>query len=410
MAAQLVIYLKDISSLDADWVFTGQDNEITTPVSSGTIAELAEKNKNNILSAQLITCIINAELIHFSYQNIPAKNKQRALQAIPFALEEQLAEDIELLHFATSSAENNIYPVAAIKHELLQNLLNKLKEHDIRPDFIYPDISCLPQTKNSWNVLKHEDRISIDQHHDSIVHTDTDSFSIILNKLIQQADESQQPDSISIWSDDDLPDLTLLEDINIINHDYKISPVSIFLQNLKQKHLINLLQGTYKVVSQSSQWWKVWRVAAAMASVVIVLKLISGGIELNRLEAENKQINSEITRIYKKSFPLSKRVINARVQMENKLKKLRNNNTKGSASFTDLLASASPVIQQTAGINMQAINFSNKKLELLFTIDKLSSAESFKTRLNKLHDIKAELVSTSSDSKLVSAKIKIEAL
>ncbi|MCK5336262.1 MAG: hypothetical protein KAQ67_08865, partial [Gammaproteobacteria bacterium] len=135
MATQLVIYLKDISSLNADWVFTSQSNEITTPVNSGTIAEFAEKNKNNILSAQLITCIINAELIHFSYQNIPAKNKQRALQAIPFALEEQLAEDIELLHFATTSAENNIYPVAAIKHELLQNLLNKLKEHGIQPDF-----------------------------------------------------------------------------------------------------------------------------------------------------------------------------------------------------------------------------------------------------------------------------------
>lgn len=414
MAEQLVIYLKDLHSLDADWVFSSQNGEITTPLNSGSIDELVEKNKNSIQSVQVITCIIRAENIHLSYQHIPAKNKQRALQAIPFALEEQLAEDIELLHFATSNPKNSIFPVAVIKHEILQSLLAKLKEYDIAPSNVYADIACLPQTENSWNLLHHENIISIDQHQNSIIHADLNTFAIILNQLLQQTSEEQLPDTINIWSDSEesilqLPD-NLPESINVIHHEYKSSPVSLFSKNLANKNIINLLQGSYKVVTHSNHWWKAWQVAAILATIALVLEILSGTLMLNRLESENSQLNKEITQIYKKTFPRSKRIVNARVQMETKLKQLRKNNNKGSSSFTDLLATTAPIIQQTNTLSIQSINFNNKKLELQFSIDKLSSVETFKTRLNKLSNIKAEIISSASESKLVNAKITIEAI
>ena len=323
MAEQLVIYLKDLHSLDADWVFSSQDGEITTPLNSGSIGELVEKNKNSIQSTLTITCIIRADNIHLCYQHIPAKNKQRALQAIPYALEEQLAEDIELLHFSTSNPKNSIFPVAVIKHETLQSLLQKLKEYGISPVNVYADISCLPQEENSWNLLHHENTINIDQHLDSIVHADSNSFTILLNQLLQQTTEDHLPDTINIWSDSEenklqLPD-NLPEKINIIHHEYKSSPVSLFSKNLTNRNIINLLQGPYRVVTHSNHWWKAWKIAAILAAIALVLEILSGALTLNQLESENAQLNKEITQIYKKSFPQSKRIVNARVQMETKL-------------------------------------------------------------------------------------------
>lgn len=414
MAEQLVIYLKDINTLEADWVFSSQNGEITTPLNSGSISELVEKNKNNILSVQKTTIIIYAEHIHLSYQNIPSKNSQRALQAIPFALEEQLAEDIELLHFATSSPQKNIYPVAVINHETLKQILSNLKKYDINPDNVFADISCLPQDPNSWNLLSHNNSISINQHSNSVIHADTDSLAIILNQLLQQTDEGQLPDSINIWFDNETETLQLPEsmpeNIEVILHEYKKSPLSSFSKNLTHKSIINLLQGPYKLASQSNNWWKVWKATAILAAIAITLELISGGIQLNKLESENKSINKEITRIYKKSFPRSKRIVNARVQMGNKLKQLRRSNNKGVSSFTDLLVNTSSVLQQTDSINIKTIRFSNKKLELQFSIDKLSSVDSLKLRLNKLPNIKAETVSAASESTSVNAKISIEAI
>lgn len=414
MTEQLIIYLKDIDSLQADWIFTNLAGDISTPINSGSIAELAEKDKNNILAVQKTTCIICSDQIHFSYQKIPAKSIQKALQAIPFVLEDQLAEDINQMHFATTSAKNNTYPVAAIKHETLQTLLDKLAEFNIKPDYIHPDICCLPQSDNSWNLLHHDDKISIDQHRDSLIHTDRDSFSIILNSLIKQLDDDHLPDSITLWSAQDTEALVLPEGLaatlDIIKNDYDTSPISIFSKQLNNKGLVNLLQGRFKIIRQSNSWWKAWRVAAVLIIAVVLLELVAGSLQLNSLEAENTLLNSEINRIYKKSFPRSKRIVNARVQMENKLKKLKKGNNKGSVTFTDLLVSSSPIIQQTSGLDILAINFSNKKMEVEFSIDKLSSVEKLKSRLNSVANLKAELISSSSDAKRVNAKIKIEAL
>jgi len=409
MPQQLIIYIKDISTLDADWVFCSPTGEISSPISSGSVSELAEKN--NLGGALTIRCVLNSDYLHFSYQSVPAKNKQRALQAIPFALEEQLAEDIEELHFATDIPVNNIYPTAVIQHKLLEELLSSLSAFNIQPSAVYADINCLPQTTGSWNILCTDNGISINPFTDSVIHCDADSFSIILPRLLQQTDNDILPDNINIWSK---TEITLPEDmpaeITITQQSFSHSELSLFLEALNSRSAVNLLQGRYKVISQNTEWWKPWRLAAALAATAFCLQLLSGGLSLNRLQTENKQLEHQINKIYKQTFPRSKRIVNARVQMENKLKKLRKGSGKSDFGFTDLLIVTSPILQQTADIEIQTMDFNNNKLELNVSTNRLANIESLKSRLNQLGQIKAELLSSSSKAKLVNAKIRIEAL
>ena len=412
MSDQLIIYLKNINTLEADWVFTQLNGDIRTPVDSGLIAELVDKNKNAITAAKRIVCIVSAELVNFSYLNIPAKNKQRALQAIPFALEDQLAEDIDLMHFATDKADQNTYPVAAIKHESMQSILSTLKDNGIEPDCLYPDILCLPNIDNSWNFLSINNTTAINLKRDTIIHTDSDMLPVILQTLLQQTEKENLPASFEYWSSnsEEIIGLDIPDDITLNRHQYSSSPITVFCTNLSNDSLVNLLQGKYQVKKQSTEWWKPWRAAAVLFAAVILLELFSGTLKLNSLEDENRLLSTEINSIYKKSFPASKRVVNARVQMENKLKQLRNSNGKQNLSFTDILASAAPILKQQSSLQIQDINYRNNKLEMQFTIDNVSSAESLKDQLNKLQNIKADLLSTSSETKQVQARIKLEAI
>lgn len=414
MAEQLIIYLKDISGLNADWIFCRNGGESSTPVDSGSIAELADKNKNAIASTDEIYVIINAELIHFSYQNIPAKNIQRALQAIPFALEEQLAEDIELMHFATSKAEHNIYPVAAVKHSTLEQILNSLREHEIEPDYIYADTLCLPRPANSWLFFIEENTTSIDQGSNTILHTDPDMFNVILQSLLQQTDDEKLPDTFEIWSaEDNSDDINLTDDIantiTINRHTYS-STVSLFASNLNNKNQVNLLQGKYEVVKTSHQWWKPWLLASSLAVIVLCLQLLSAILDLSKVSKENHMLASEINSIYKRSFPASKKIINARVQMESKLKALQKNMGKADSGFIDILTDIAPIIKQNNNLFIQVISFRNRKFELQISTDQLVNAEKLVLELNKLSSVKAELSSSSSESRQVTAKIQLEAL
>lgn len=411
MAEQLVIYLKDIETLSADWVFTHASGEAVTVSDSGSISELVEKNKNEIENTKKLVCIINAAHIHYSQLNIPAKNKQRALQAIPFALEDQLAEDVELMHFATGNPVQSIYPVATIRHEILQQLLETLAESGIKPDTLYADILCLPLAVNGWNIYMNQDTVTIQLSNGEVIHADTESLPVFINSLITQ-DTLGQPEEICFWMEESssLPALELPEEIKTRQHLYQQSPVTLFSGNLSQTQPLNLLQGRYKVTHESNQWWKPWRSAAIFAAVVIVFELVNSSLTLQRLQTENSNLDKEITRIYKQSFPRSKKIINARVQMENKLKQLAKNSGTAEMTFTDILMNAAPVFQQTSNIELQGINYHNRKMEIQLTLDKLSTAETLKNRLNGLSGIKAELLSASSEAKKVNARIRLEAI
>jgi len=411
MANQLVIYLKDINTLSADWVFTQQNGELATVVDSGTISELTEKNKHAISDTSHVICIIKSGLIHYSLIDIPAKSKQRALQAIPFALEDILADDIELMHFATTKPVQNIYPVISIKHETLKLILQNLEMAGLKPDQIYPDILCLPKPDNNWNIFQHGNDISLHLTNGDLIHADNDSLPMILKSLNQQTAE-QLPDCVKLWTDEnsDLPDTNFLNETATESVLYSNSPLSLFCNNLQKTQAVNLLQGSYQVVNQSKQWWKPWKLAASLAAAVIILELITGSITLHRLESRNANIDSEIIKLYKKSFPGSKKIINARVQMENKLKKLRKSNGKTDYSFTDILNDIAPILQRSASTTIQGINFHNQKMEIQLILDKLSAAEELKKQLNALKNIKAELLSASSEGKQVNARIKLEAI
>lgn len=414
MADQLLIYLHNNQTLYADWVFIQANGEASSVIESGPLHELAEKNKNALADAAFINCIINAELVSYSEINIPAKNRQRALQAIPFALEDQLAEDIEQLHFAIGKASDNTYPVISIAHQALKDLLEKCQHVGINIDTMYVDILSLPKndkTESSWAVLQSNSKASVLTADGDLINTDSDSLPVFFASLIQQKTESL-PALVNHYHEEnsEATTLSLPEEVSLNKIGYKQTPLMLFANQLSKPSMLNILQGSYQVTRESNQWWRPWQAAAIITAVALVLHIISGGINLNRLQQENKLIEKEITRIYKKSFPRSKKIVNARVQMENKLKQLKKTSGKTDYSFTDILLDSTPLIKQTAGAQMQGISYHNRKLELQLTLDKLSTAEALKNKLNNLSRVKADLLSASSEAKQVNARIRLEAL
>ena len=414
MADQLLIYLHDNQALNADLVFIQANGEATSVIESGPLHELAEKNKNALTQSSRISCIINAELVSYSEINIPAKNRQRALQAIPFALEDQLAEDIDQLHFAIGKASDNTYPVVSMANQSLKNLLEKCQHAGINIDAIYIDILSLAddlQADNSWAVLQSDNKASILTSNGDVINADTGSLSVFFDSLIQQKADDL-PVAVNYYHEENSETATLAlpEEVSLKHISYKQTPLMLFSSQISEPSMLNILQGPYQVVRESNQWWRPWKAAAIITAVALVLHLLSGGLKLNRLQQENQQVQAEINRIYKKSFPRSKKIVNARVQMENKLKQLKKSSGKSDYSFADILLDSAPVIKQTAGAEMQGINYHNRKLELQLTLDKLSTAEALKSQLNKLARVKAELISASSEAKQVNARIRLEAL
>ena len=92
MADTIVVHLHDSQMSQVSWLQLGKNPPAQSPRGTGTLEEAAEQ----IRGWRLLVIAPACESL-LTKVSIPSKNRQRLLQAIPYALENDLTEEIDLL-------------------------------------------------------------------------------------------------------------------------------------------------------------------------------------------------------------------------------------------------------------------------------------------------------------------------
>lgn len=408
MADTLLIHLNPGQDDNATWSLVNSAGELATMLSSGSLDDAAI-----IARTHQSIVLIDSAAIHLDSVKLPIKNQQKLLRAIPFALEEKVADDVEDLHFVVGKTDGDgITPVAIIKRDTLKNILDKLNQAGIEPVALIPDALCLTANPEQWAILQQKDTAKVQFGQFNAADFDRDTLPLVLKSELQQADR-QPPKKIILFSADgdtaeteDIAD-AIADEIELIKVSYNTHPLVVFCGQYKNALSLNLLQGEYKTVKKSNINWQRWGLAASLSAIWLVLHLGITITQNNTLEANNKKIQIEIDKIYKKAFPRSKRVVNARVQMEQKLDELKGRGRTGlDVSLIALLSEASVALASDKAISIQSISYRNSKVDIEVTGSKLQSIEQLNKKLNS-HTLSAEIISSSSEKDQVKGHIRI---
>jgi len=411
VADTLLIHFNPDKPDTASWSLTNNDGKLTTMITHGPLADaasVAEKHKTVVL--------LDNTSIHIDNIQLPTKNRQKLLRAIPFALEEQIADEVDDLHFvAGKTAADGSVPVAAIKKSTLDDILKLFTEAGISPVAIIPDTLCLTADERQWAILLHDEQANIQFNSFNGNEFDRDIFPTIISSLLQQ-ETTATPDKIILFTQDgdeeetgktELAD-TLPDDIELINVSYNTHPLVIYCGQYKNAMPLNLLQDTYKPQRKDNVEWQRWRLAAALTATWIVLALGSASAQYFNLQDKNTELSIQIEKIYKTSFPKSKKIVNARVQMEQKLKELKGGGfTSAGTSMLALLSESANALSSEKNLTLQSINYRNKTMDLELTGNNLQAIESLNKKINKA-PVKSEIISSSSENKQVKGSIRIE--
>src|ERR1700761_1369408 len=94
---------------------------------------------------------------------VPTKAGTKLQQVVPYALEEQLADDIDDLHFAIGkrAADSVRTPVAVVRRELMDEWVSGLKAAGLEPESMYSDSDLLPQNPGQAVALLEEDVVVV---------------------------------------------------------------------------------------------------------------------------------------------------------------------------------------------------------------------------------------------------------
>ncbi len=118
MAELFVLRLGRQPARHVDWIVADDDGTRRSPPAAGTLAEAAA----GVHGRPVIVLVPATESLTTSV-DLPIRGGARLLAALPYALEEQVATDVETMHFAAGDKrESGRRPVAAIARAAAMNI------------------------------------------------------------------------------------------------------------------------------------------------------------------------------------------------------------------------------------------------------------------------------------------------
>jgi general secretion pathway protein L len=107
-----------------------------------------------------VTVLLPGELAILNCVQLPARSQRQALQALPFVVEEQLADDIEKVHLSVGHRlDDGRWPVLVVDLAIMASLMDICDQTNLRLKAIYVDAQMLPASNGRLSILMHDDRV-----------------------------------------------------------------------------------------------------------------------------------------------------------------------------------------------------------------------------------------------------------
>ncbi len=365
------------NELAVAWFFVA-NNQIQE---SGTIEITALSELKQDFPGKAIVVLVPSKDCLVTSITMPTQQRRQQLKAVPFAIEEQLAENIEDVHFSIGKRdrEQNL-PVIAVSRENMTLWLNVLKDADITPSAMLPLSALLEAPKDAWSIFKLDNAFIINQN-GNCWSDEAEQAALMLQLSINEIPDDELP-ALLYWGSESAPGWVSglgLEISEQLVQDERLA----LLARYDQKH-INLLQGDFEIQDDWKAAWSVWRKVALFAFIAILLKFVSMGFELYNLNDEKQTIKSEITRVYQQVAPGARITAFPERQMRQLLARQQGGGNP-SNSFLAMLGQLGESLASTPGSKPTNINYDKTRNEV--RVDLLVSS------LPLLDQLKDKLVS-----------------
>ena len=404
MSSTVFLRLYDDDKLD---MYLADGDSFVQSETATTLDEIAPACRGKKL-----VVLIPGQDVHLSVVDLPIRNRQKVMQAIPYALEEDLIGDIRQFHFALPARlPAEAIPVCAIAKNRLDELIDQLHAHHLNPQVMTPSSTLLPCHDRQWNLII-EDQQTIIQQSDYVAYSvDTEELELYLTMAIDQAEE-QAPTQLNIIdarSADEEPLLENLESspLEIVRTSPPTSLLELMVKNYNESNIINVLQGPYAIRKMAHESLKKWYPALVLLVIVICLQLFTSIARYHTVSKEAALLQDQITQVFQQTMPDVKRMTNPKNQMQQRLKELKASQLGGETDFLKIMTKVAQASQQHASIEIIGINYRNGRVDIDLNIKDLQSLEQFKEKMST-SGLSVDIRSAAVQGKSVSARMRIQ--
>lgn len=355
------------------------EGTIIVPPASRDFAEI--KTLQNNCKTLVIESSMHANLLELELSWLP---ERKARTAIPFALEDKLAQSVDELHFAFDKTryQHNKYLITVISKQRVRYIMLMLNEHDIEFSSITLDWFAL----DSQQLCISEDTLLINTDHFK------GALSGELAHIYLKNHPEQQP---LVFTDSQItlnPSLPQNQEFSYL----------WIAQKILKSTIMNICQGEMQRENKADLLKKGYQLTAILFGVWLLSLVLVNAINLHLLNKETQKIDEQIAVIYHEFFPGAKQVISPKFRV---MQLLKNNSTENQNRFWFLLNQFAKVMK-TDGFDLEQLRYQNNTLSVTIDSPDFANLEELENQLKKLK-LKVKQTQASTQEQQVVATLEL---
>ncbi len=351
--------------------------------------------------------LIAGEKVLLTEANIPSQQQRQIQQALPFAVEEQLAVDVESCHFVQGERKpEGMLPVLVISRQYLRDVLDRFGSIGLSPEYVGVDLLQLVRPPAGINIM-------IDGQRAHLLTAELRGASTELQHLgfcFELIDDQENgPVSVTLHEHDRSVSERFVAEIEAGSS----SPVTLSVLDAPPletmcrgyRGTMNLLQGEFRVQKKrtSSEGWKVAAILTGGAILIHLMLSLGEGLFLSqRADGFRREAEAMYTTI----FPNDRNVQDLRRRW---IAHLGGDNSAEGSRFLSLFGQVASRLNGSKLV-LQNVNFNESRGDLILQLIGPRS-EQFVTYTQSLAEdgIVAEIGTISQSDDAVRGSIKIKA-
>ncbi len=416
MAEFLVIRLGENPGQSVDWIAVDNNGTRRSPPVTGSLAEAAMD-----VGERSVIVLVPATAVLTTTVYVPVKGGARLRAALPFALEESLADDVETLHFAVGNRrDNGRLPVSVVARTQMTEWMGLLDSADIAAAKMVPENHGLARIPGTLSLLVADDQVMFNDGAESefimqdVKPSDVLAVAGVLDdKSDDESDDSQPPGHLLVYCEPG-EESRFEHDWNALRHELASVDINLLPDGVLPRlavtvaagHGVNLLQGLFGTKLEYTTVFRPWRHAAALLLALVLVGFGSKAVDYYRLAQEQTALKDQFTQEYRQIRPDDTREIVDPVSIVNSIRRSLGT-LSSSDAFLPSLHQLSLALQQNSSAELEAISYRAGVIDVRLTAPDVATLDSIQKIVSNSGRFNASIQSTDQVGDKVSSRIQI---
>ncbi len=373
MANTLLLRLPAPDQLSAEWLIVDATGQPLGAVQSSPLADVAAAAA--AASAKVVVIAPGTQIL-LAEPELPPGSGARLARAIPFALEEQLTEDIDTLFFAAGRrSAAGTTAVAVVAREVLQGWVDSLTGAGINPKALYADMSMMPDNPGQTVLWIDSTRLSV--RRPGVLPFTMEiapvGDALMMAGVIHEAggEDTLLPPKEHALLYISREDWTRLQDefeglmprfeslhVQLLAE----GPLPWFARQLAAPEAVNLLQGEFARETDYSGQWRQWRTAALLAAGLLGAHVAVDAMQIRQANKRAAATEIEIQQAFAVAMP-AEQLRDVRQQVQGRLDRIRRA-TAAPQTFLRAIQALGGAISGQPQTRIDALSFHEQTLDL----------------------------------------------